>query len=79
SNHPPLSKITESEESLNGVLINYQVIVRLLVKMAIIIWLGKKIGWVKIYGRDYRVTSVVSPFFVCVLREICKANTHTEK
>ncbi|AWF24961.1 hypothetical protein CSC21_2243 [Escherichia coli] len=47
--------------------------------MAIIIWLGKKIGWVKIYGRDYRVTSVVSPFFVCVLREICKANTHTEK
>ncbi|KDW54120.1 hypothetical protein AB30_0539 [Escherichia coli 2-210-07_S1_C2] len=28
-------------------------IVRLSVKMVIIIWLGKKIGWVKINGRDY--------------------------
>lgn len=53
----------------SGVLINYQVIVRLSVKMAIIIWLGKKIGWVKIYGRDYRVTSVVSPFlYVCYVK-----------
>lgn len=25
---------------------------------------SNRIGWVKIYGRDYRVISVVSPFFV---------------
>lgn len=25
---------------------------------------SNRIGWVKINGRDYRVTSVVSPFFV---------------
>ena len=43
SNHPPLGKIAESEESLNGVLINYQVIVRLSVKMVIIIWLDKEL------------------------------------
>lgn len=47
---------------------------------------SNRIGWVYEIGSiesivRERLSSDIgnSPFFVCVLREICKANTHTEK